>query len=82
MPASRLGSRYTDATRGSEDHVSEDGGDDRTSDHIFAGSNRLHYDVAIDQTAKQWWRDHFLAQYGLTPEDVGDALSQSWPGDR
>lgn len=62
--------------------MSQGGDDDQTNDRIFADGNRLHYDVPVDPVARQWWRDHFLARYGLTPEDVGDALSRSWPGDK
>ncbi|MSO99854.1 MAG: hypothetical protein EXR07_02205 [Acetobacteraceae bacterium] len=51
-------------------------------DRIFMDSNRIHFDVPVDPRARQWWRDRFLTQFGLTPEDVGDALSQSWPDEK
>jgi GNAT superfamily N-acetyltransferase len=59
--------------------VSQSGDDDN---RIFSDSNRIRYDVPVDPDARQWWRDTFLARYGLTPEDVGDALSRSWPSDK
>jgi hypothetical protein len=60
--------------------VSENGDDD--SDRMFRDTNRLHYDVPADPAARQWWRDNFLLRHGLTPEDVGDALSRSWAGEK
>lgn len=59
--------------------MSQNGSDD---DRIFSDSNRLRFNVPVDPAARQWWRDHFLARHGLTPEAVGDALSQSWHGDK
>ena len=53
--------------------MSQAGNGDRASDRIF-DSNRLHYEVRVDPAARQWWRDRFMARFGFTPEDVGDAL--------
>ena len=57
-------------------------GGERTDDRVFADSNRLRFEMRVDEIARQWWRTRFLDPFGLTPEDVGDALSRSWSGDK
>jgi GNAT superfamily N-acetyltransferase len=58
--------------------MSRDGDDDR----IFADSNRLLFDVPVDDAGERWRRQNFLVPFGLTPEDVGDALSRSRDGEK
>ncbi len=62
--------------------VTEDDGSSRVGDRIYADGNRIRFEAVVDPTARQWWHDRFVAQFGLTPEGVGDALSASWPGEK
>ena len=62
--------------------VSEGDGGQRFDNRIFTDGNRIRFETIVDQAAQQWWHDRFVAHHGLTPEDVGDALSASWPGEK
>lgn len=62
--------------------MSADDANDRFGERIFTDGNRIRFDVVVDQAAQQWWQDRFISLHGLTPETVGDALSQSWPGEK
>ena len=45
---------------------------------MFEDTNRLRFDVPLDDVSRQWWIERFAEPFGLTPEDVGDLLSRSW----
>jgi len=51
----------------------------QSSSSPFRSTNRIRFDVAVDEAAEAWWRSEFK---DLTPEGVGDLLSASWGGDK
>jgi GNAT superfamily N-acetyltransferase len=49
---------------------------------MFENGNRITFEIPVDAEAKAWWLEAFFAKHGLTPEDVGDRLAQSWAGEK
>lgn len=49
---------------------------------MFEDSNRIRFEVRIEDVDKAWWKERFFDTHGLTPEAVGEALSASWAGER
>lgn len=48
----------------------------------FLDNNRIRFDVPVDDQAKAWWAAQFDVPFGLSPENVGDLLSNSWSADK
>lgn len=48
----------------------------------FSDTNRIRFEVSVDEVSAEWWRRRFEEPFGLSPEDVGDLLSKSWEGDK
>jgi hypothetical protein len=51
----------------------------RRTQGIFASTNRVRFEMAVDASGADWWHLEFG---DLSPEGVGDMLSASWGGDK
>ena len=49
---------------------------------MFESTNRITFNVRVDEASAEWWTSEFYEPYGLTPEGIGDRLSTSWSGEK
>jgi len=50
---------------------------DRFKKLMFEDGNRVRFERAIDDDARNWWIERFYDPFGLTPEGMGDLLTKS-----
>jgi GNAT superfamily N-acetyltransferase len=56
--------------------------DAENPDRMFQNGNRIAFETPVNAEDKAWWLEAFFKKHGLTPEDVGDRLSNSWSGEK
>lgn len=54
-----------------------DSTDDRLRGLMFEDGNRIRFVQPVDDTGRTWWLERFYDTHGLTPEDMGDAITRS-----
>jgi hypothetical protein len=50
---------------------------DRFRAQMFEDSNRLRFERPVDDVGRQWWLSKFFEPYEITPEIMGDLLTNS-----
>jgi hypothetical protein len=55
---------------------------DRWRDAMFDNGNRVHFERPVDDAGRQWWLEAFYDPYDLSPESMGDLLTQSVTRDK
>jgi hypothetical protein len=53
---------------------------DRRRTGMFEPTERITFRTQIAEVDKDWWVSEFYDRHGLTPENIGDRLSDAWPG--
>ena len=58
------------------------GASERWRSAMFENGNRIRFERAVDEAARQWWSEAFHGPHGLTPEGMGDLITRSVSGDK
>jgi GNAT superfamily N-acetyltransferase len=49
---------------------------------MFDNGNRIRFERAVDESGRNWWIERFFQPFGLTPEGMGDLVTQSAPSEK